>query len=66
MLLDLISAEFFRCLWLSDSSRFGENVIRFDADISSSVHIDNKKKDIFILGEGLMKGLDDTALIIEK
>ena len=66
MVLDLISVEVFRCLWLSDSSRFGKKVIRFDADISSSVHIDNKKKYIFILGEGLMKGLDDTALIIEK
>ena len=37
--------------------------------MSSSVHIDNKNKDIFILGEGLddttlddTQGLDDTTL----
>ena len=27
--------------------------------MSSSVHIDNKGKDILILGEGLAQGLDD-------
>ena len=31
---------------------FGKNVIIFWADINSSVHIDNKNKDILILGEG--------------
>ena len=34
--------------------------------MSSSVHVDNKKKDIFILGEGPKKGLDDTTLTAEK
>ena len=29
----------------------GKNVIIFGADMSSSVHIDNKNKDILILGE---------------
>ena len=28
---------------------FGRNVIIFDVDMSSSVHVDNKKKDILIL-----------------
>ena len=32
------------------------------ADISLSVHIDNKNKDIWILGEGPTQGLDDTIL----
>ena len=32
--------------------RFGQNVIIFGADMSSSVHIDNLKKDILILGKG--------------
>ena len=32
--------------------RVGKNVIIFGADISSSVHIDNKNKYILILGEG--------------
>ena len=33
--------------------------------MSSSVHIDNKNKDILILGEGQTQGLDDTALTSE-
>ena len=39
----------------------GKNVI-FGADMSSSVHIDNKVKDIVILGEGPTQGLDDSTL----
>ena len=34
--------------------------------MSSSVHVDNKKKDILILGEGPTQGLDDTTLTAEK
>ena len=30
--------------------------------MSSSVHIDNKKKDILLLGEGSTQGLDDATL----
>ena len=33
--------------------------------MSSSVHIDNKKKYILILGKGPMQGLDDTTLKAE-
>ena len=33
--------------------------------MSSSVHADNKRKDIFIIGEGLTQGLDDTTLTAE-
>ena len=40
---------------------FGKNVIIFWADINSSVHIDNKNKDILILGEGPIQELDDTT-----
>ena len=43
----------------------GENVIIFRADMSSFVHIDNKNKDILILGEGPTQGLDDTTLTAE-
>ena len=35
---------------------FGQNVIIFGADISFSIHIDNKKKDILILGLGPTQG----------
>ena len=34
--------------------------------MSSSVHVDNRKKYILILGEGPTKGLDDTTLTAEK
>ena len=33
--------------------------------MSSYVHVDNKGKDILILDEGPMQGLDDTKLTIE-
>ena len=33
--------------------------------MSSSVYIDNKHKDILILGEGTIQGLDDTTLTAE-
>ena len=34
--------------------------------MGSSVHVDNKKKDILILGEGPTQELDDTTLTAEK
>ena len=43
----------------------GKNVIIFEADMSSSVHIDNEGKDILILDEGATQGLDDTRLTAE-
>ena len=36
---------------------FGQNVIIFGVDMSSA-HIDNKKKDILVLGKGPTQGLD--------
>ena len=44
---------------------FGKRCHYFGADMSSSVHIDNKGKDILFLGEILTQGLDDTALTTE-
>ena len=44
---------------------FEKNGITFGANISSSVHIDNKNKDILILGEGSTQGLNDTTLTAE-
>ena len=40
----------------------GKNVIIFGADMSSSVHSDNKNQDIVIFGEGTTQGLDGTTL----
>ena len=42
-----------------------ENVLIFGADMSSSIHIDNKKKDILVLGRGPTQGLEST-LTAEK
>ena len=42
-----------------------KNVIVFGVDMSSSVHIDNKGKDILILGEGPTQELDDITLTAE-
>ena len=36
----------------------GKNVIIFGAGMRSTVHIDNKNKDILILGEGQTQGCD--------
>ena len=49
---------------LPDSS-MDKNTIILGVDMSSSVDIDNKKKDILILGEGPTQGLDDTKLTAE-
>ena len=43
----------------------GKSVIIFGADMSWSVHVDNKGKDILILGEGPTQRLDDTTLAAE-
>ena len=45
---------------------FAKNVIIFGVDMRSSLHGDNKKKDVLILGEGPTQGLDDTTLTAEK
>ena len=47
------------------SGGFGQNVLIFGADMSSSIHIDNKKKDILVLGRGPAQGLEST-LTAEK
>ena len=47
------------------SGGFGQNVLIFGADMSSSIHIDNKKKDILVLGRGPTQGLE-SALTAEK
>ena len=44
---------------------WGKNVIIFGVDMSSSVHANNKNKDILILGKGQTKGLDNAVLTAE-
>ena len=51
---------------LSNRSGFDKNVIIFGADMSSSVHTENKEKDILILVKGSTNGLEDTTLSAKK
>ena len=44
----------------------GQNVIIFGAYMNSSIHVDNKGKDILILGKGPMQGLGEHSLTAEK
>ena len=43
----------------------GKNIFCFGVDMSSSVHIDHKGKDILIFGEDPTRRLDDTTLSAE-
>ena len=43
----------------------GRYVTIFGADMSSSVHVDNKNKIILILGERPTQGLDDAIITSE-
>ena len=44
----------------------GGNVVIFGVDMSSSVHVDNKGKDILILGSSPTQGLGEHSLTAEK
>ena len=44
----------------------GQNVIIFGVDMNSSVHVDNKGKDILILGKSPTQGLGEHSLTAEK
>ena len=48
------------------SGQFGQNVLIFGADMSSSAHIDNKKKHILVLGKGPTRGLEHTITAEKK
>ena len=45
---------------------FGQNIIIFREDMNSSIHIDNKGKDILILGKGPMQRVGEHSLAAEK
>ena len=48
------------------SGQFSQNVIIFDVDLSSSIHVYNKKKYILILGEDPTQRLDGATLTAQK
>ena len=60
MVLNSICVQNFHYLMV-----LGKNVINLGIDMSSSVHIDNKKKYILVLGIGPIQISDDTTLTPE-
>ena len=48
------------------SGRFGRNVVIFGVDMNSSVHVDNRGKDISILEKGPTQRLGEHSLTAEK
>ena len=53
-------------VYLLHDGSFGRNVIIFGVNMSSSVHVDNKRKDILILEKGPPQGLGEHSLTAEK
>ena len=47
-------------------TELGKNVIAFGVDMTSSTKVDDKKKDILILGKGPAKGLEHTLSVEKK
>ena len=45
---------------------FGQNIIIIEADMSSSIHVENKGKDMLILGTGQTQGLGEHSLLQKK
>ena len=45
---------------VQNDGRMGKSVIVFEANMNSSLHIDNKGKDILIFGLGPTQGLDNS------
>ena len=52
--------------FLLPSGRFRRSVIIFGVDMRLPIHIDNKRKDILILGKGPTQGLGEHSLTAEK
>ena len=48
------------------SGSFGENVIIFGVDLSSSVHANNKINNILVLGKGFIQVINGTTIYSEK
>ena len=44
----------------------GRNVLIFGADMSFSVHATNRANHVYLMGDGLKKGINDTTIYVEK
>ena len=60
MVLDLIEED------SSFGDGFGQNVIIFGADMSISVHANNKTRNILVLGKDFIQGIDNTKIYAER
>ena len=45
---------------------FGRNVIILGADMSSSIHANNRTRNVLVLGKDFIQGLDNTTIYAEK
>ena len=54
-----------RAFSLSNVTGVGKNIKIFVADNSLSLHADNRKKDILIIGKGQTSGLDDKIVTVQ-
>ena len=52
--------------FLFGSNELGRNVIIFGADMSSSVHANNKKNNILVFRKDFTQGLNNTTIYAEK
>ena len=48
------------------SGGYSKNVIIFGADLSSSVHANNRANNILVLGKEFIQGVNDTTIYAEK
>ena len=44
----------------------GRNVLIFGADMSFSIHKTNRANHIYLMGDGLTQGINDTTIYVEK
>ena len=44
----------------------GRNVLIFGADMSFSAHATNRTNNIYVMGDGLIQGINDTTIYVEK
>ena len=48
------------------NTTMGRNTIIFGVDMSSSIHANNRANHIYVMGEGLIQGINDTTIHAEK
>ena len=56
----------FKGKFLHADGTYGVNLINFGADLSSSVHANNKNNNILLLGKDFIQGTNGTSIYAEK